>query len=91
MDKTTDSQSWDPWLESAGSGSSALDQGTVSSLPSPLVKDLKPLVPWLLAYKQRAFFVARWNYYATMPFQNLLYVTHYTIETSLPDKPPVQL
>ena len=35
VDKTTDSQSWGPWFESAGSGSSALVQGTLSSLPSP--------------------------------------------------------
>ena len=35
VDKTTDSQSWDPRFESAGSGSSALGQGTLSSLPSP--------------------------------------------------------
>ena len=33
VDKTTDSQSWGPWFESAGSGSSALGQGTLSSLP----------------------------------------------------------
>ena len=37
VDKTTDSQSWSPWFESTGSGSSAhLGQGTLSSLPSPL-------------------------------------------------------
>ena len=35
MDKTTDSQSWGPQFESAGSGSSALGQGTLSLLPSP--------------------------------------------------------
>ena len=34
VDKTTDSQSWGPRFESAGSGSSALGQGTLSSLPS---------------------------------------------------------
>ena len=36
VDKTTDSQSWGPRFKSAGSGSSALRQGTSSSLPSPL-------------------------------------------------------
>ena len=35
VDKTTDSQSWGPQFESAGSGSSSLGQGTLSSLPSP--------------------------------------------------------
>ena len=35
VDKTTDSQSRGPWFESACSGSSALGQGTLSSLPSP--------------------------------------------------------
>ena len=33
--KTTDSQSWGPRFKSAGSGSSAFGQGTLSSLPSP--------------------------------------------------------
>ena len=36
VDKTTDSQSWGSQLESAGS--SALGQGTLSSLPSPSVR-----------------------------------------------------
>ena len=35
VDKTTDSQSWGPQFESAGRGSSALGQCTLSSLPSP--------------------------------------------------------
>ena len=35
VDKTMDSQLWGPQFESAGSGSSALGQGTLSSLPSP--------------------------------------------------------
>ena len=35
VDKTTDSQSWGPRFESAGSGSTALGQGTSSWLPSP--------------------------------------------------------
>ena len=34
VDKITDSQPWGPWFESAGSGCSALGQGTLSSLPS---------------------------------------------------------
>ena len=37
----------------------ALGQGTLSSLPSPSEGTSKPLVPWLLAYKQFAFLVAR--------------------------------
>ena len=35
VDKTTDSQSWGPRFKSAGSGSSALGQYTLSSLSSP--------------------------------------------------------
>ena len=51
-------QSWGPRFKSVGSGSSALGQGTLSALPSPLGKNWKPLAPWLLAYKQLAFVVA---------------------------------
>ena len=40
-------------------GRSALEQGILSSLPSPLEGLIKPLVPWLLACKQLAFLVAR--------------------------------
>ena len=36
VDKTTYSQLWGPQFESAGSSSSTLGQGTLSSLPSPL-------------------------------------------------------
>ena len=36
VDKTTDSLLWGPQFESAGNGSSALGQGTLSSLPSLL-------------------------------------------------------
>ena len=36
VDKTTDCRSWGPQFKSAGSGSSVLGQGTLSSLPSPL-------------------------------------------------------
>jgi len=39
----------------------ALGQGTLSSLPSPLVGTLKLSIPSLLAYKQLAFLVARLN------------------------------
>ena len=54
VDKTTDSQSWGLQFESAGSGSNALGQCTLSSLPSTSEG------PWLLAYiKQLAFLVAR--------------------------------
>ena len=35
VDKAMDSHLWGPRFESAGSGSSALGQGTLSSLPSP--------------------------------------------------------
>ena len=35
VDETTDSQLWGPRFESAGSGSSAFGQGTLSSLPNP--------------------------------------------------------
>ena len=35
VDKTTDSWLWGPWFKSADSGSSALGQGILSSLPSP--------------------------------------------------------
>ena len=59
VDKTTDSWLWCPLLESTGCGSSTLEQGTLSSLPSPSDRILKPLVPWLLAYEHVAFLVAR--------------------------------
>ena len=36
VDKTINSQSWGPRFESAGSGSTALGQGTLTSLHSPL-------------------------------------------------------
>ena len=40
VDKATDSQPWGPRFESTGSSSSALGQGTLSSLPSPSERTL---------------------------------------------------
>ena len=47
VDKTTDSQSWGPRFESAGSGSIAVGQGTLSSLPSLSERTVGPLVACL--------------------------------------------
>ena len=54
------SQSWGRRFEyAAGSGSNALGQGTILIAYIVPRKDLKPLIPWLLAYKQLTFLVAR--------------------------------
>ena len=54
VDTTTDSQPWGLRFESAGTAVVPLGEALHC-----LRKDLKPLVPWLLAYKQLAFLVAR--------------------------------
>ena len=78
VDKTTDSQSWGLRFESAGSGSSVLGRGTLSSLPSPSERiNLKPLVSWLLACNQLAFLVARLNKISSIPFHGSLVSTPY--------------